>query len=318
MTVAEPQAGSATPQPRPTRNRPRFRQWGFGLEAVLAAALLAVSAVSVWRLNRGFPNVDAVLVSDVPAGAVLVDARGPLAYRRGHAPGARHLYARNLLTFRGAIGGQLAPHDEIVAALHRIGLHPHDTVVVYGDGSGLDAALVTLVLQVNGVNARVLRGGASSLGANRSSDVPRVTPSSASFTRNARLLVTAKDSLSHIAENAVAPLDVRSDSAYEKGHVANAVQMPPSAFWGAGRLPRYADFNAMLAAARLTGDTHPLVYSDDLRSAALAWLALTAYGISHVHVVSAPFASLEQAGASVTTTAASAAVSRRSQSLCWK
>ena len=258
----------------------------------LVVLLLAGSAMGVWRLNRPYPEEAAVFTSDPHYGSAVIDARGPLAYRQGHAQGARHLYARRLLSYDGAVGGVLADTGTIRARLHALGLVPGEKVLVYDGGDQRDAALVTLVLQAYGVGARALRGGLAKLPGPRTRAAPEVEPTTKVFTRDARVLVTAADSLKHLRDNAVASVDARAAGDYLAGHVASAVELPAGTLLPGGGLPRYATLDALLARAHITRDTHVFLYAGELAGAARAWLALRAYGIHHVHVLDAPYAAL--------------------------
>lgn len=284
----------------------------------LVVLLLAGSTMALWRLNRPYPEQAAVLTSDAHYGSAVIDARGPLAYRQGHAQGARHLYARRLLSYAGPVGGVLADAGTILARLHALGLAPGEKVLVYDAGDQRDAALVTLVLQAYGVEARALRGGLSALPGPLTRAVPELEPTAKPFTRDARLLVTAADSLEHLRESAVAPVDVRPPGDYLAGHVASAVDLPAGTLLPDGSLPRYATVEALLTGAHFTRDTHVFLYAGALADAARAWLALTAYGIHHVHVLDAPYGGLAAAGAPTSSAPVAATSAKPSSSLCWQ
>lgn len=286
--------------------------------AVLAALLLSTSALAVWRLNRPYPQRAAVVTDDPHYGSAVIDARGPLAYHRGHAKGARELYARSLLSYTGRVGGVLAEPASVADRLHALGLAPGEKVLVYGAGDGRDAGLVALVLQAYGVAARLLRGGVTALPGPLTRAVPVVTPTTAPFQRDPRLLVAAADAPEHLRENAVAPVDVRPAARYGEGHVTGAIDLPAADLLPGGHLPRYATLDARLQRAHITRLTHVLVYGDDLRDAAAAWLALSAYGVRRVHVLSAPYPALIAAGAPTSRASAQVTTAEPNGSLCWK
>lgn len=286
--------------------------------AILAALLLSTSAMALWRLNRPYPRQDAVLTSDPNYAATVIDARGPLAYHRGHARGARELYARALLSYTGRFGGTLADPATIADRLHTLGLAPGEKVLVYDAGDGRDAALVTLVLDAYGLRARVLSGGVAALAGPLTRAAPKVTPTTAAFRRDPRLLVAAANAPKHLRENAVAPIDARPAASYGVGHVTSAISLPAGEVLPGGRLPRYATLDARLQRAHITRLTHAFVYSDDLRNAAAAWLALSAYGVRRVHILSAPYAALAAAGAPTSSAPTQATTAEPNGSLCWK
>ncbi|MDZ7802236.1 MAG: rhodanese-like domain-containing protein [Trueperaceae bacterium] len=293
-----------------------------GVEAVLAAALLAAAGLGLYSVNRPLPNADALLTDSVPAGAVVVDARGSLAYRQGHLPGARSVWSRSLLSFDGAVPGMLAAPEALAEELRAAGLTPNDRVVVYDDGDGRDAPLVLLVLRAFGLDARLLDGGLEGWraagGAPQSGGPGEVTPSDAPFTFDTQLVVSGDEAAEHLADDAIAPVDVRAAGAYGAEHLEGAIRLDAEALLPDGSLPRFSTLDAQLRQVRLTRDTHPLIYGADVRQAARAWLTLAAYGTEHLHVYRGPFEGLAQAGLPLSRTAAAQATSTRSSSVCWR
>lgn len=305
-----------------TARSSRFGGAARGVEAVLAAAMLAAAGLGLYSVNRPLPNADALMTARVPQDAVVVDARGSLAYRQGHLPGARSLWSRSLLSFEGAVPGMLADPDDLAEELRAAGLTPGDRVVVYDDGDGRDAPLVVLVLRAFGLDARLLEGGLEAwraVGGTPQSGAPaEVAPSDAAFTFDTQLVVSGDEAAAHLAADAIAPVDVRAASAYGAEHVEGAIRLDADALLPGGSLPRFSTLDAQLRQVRLTRDTHPLIYGADVRQAARAWLTLAAYGIPHLHVYRGPFEGLAQSGLPLSQTAATQATSTRSSSVCWR
>jgi len=75
-------------------------------------------------------------------GRVLLDARSPADYRRGHLPGARNLYWQSLRP-QGILDADLA-----VIELGRLGVKDTDNIVVYGNGD--DSAYLFWALEFLG------------------------------------------------------------------------------------------------------------------------------------------------------------------------
>lgn len=296
--------------------------WVRGFEVLLAFALLSTAALAAWQLNRPYPLWDEVLTQGISTGAVLLDARGPLLYRRGHIPQAHHLWPRDLLSFEGEVPGTLAEPKLIEDRLRSLGLEPGQTVVIYDNGDYSEAALLALILHSFGVHAKVLQGGLEgwlAQGGNLASEAPNAPlPSEAEFPYNHRLLVNAEEAREHLSEALIAPLDVRPTEAYLQGHIETAVNIEESSFWPSGQLPRWSALHSELLQRRITLDTHPLVYGEDLQQAARAWLALRAYGHDFIHVYAGPYGGLVAAGLPISETASREAVSTRSQSVCWR
>ncbi|MEX2502111.1 MAG: rhodanese-like domain-containing protein [Trueperaceae bacterium] len=310
--------GATPPAPTPRRTSAVARTIEIGLAALLTAA----AGLGLYGLNRPLPNAHALIVRDVPSDAVVLDARGSLAYRNEHLPGARPLWSRTLLSFDGPVPGMLAAPDALADTLRAVGLSSDDRIVVYDDGDGRNAPLVLLVLHAFGLDARLLEGGLeawrASVGETVAGPPPEATPSETSFAFDRRLLVPADEAEEHLAEHAVAPVDLRTAQAYGAGHLENAVRLDADALLAEGGLPRWSALHARLQQLRLTRDTHPLVYGGDLQQAARAWLLLDAYGIQHVHVYHGPFEGLTQAGLPLSRTASAQATSTPSGSVCWR
>ncbi|MEX2536666.1 MAG: rhodanese-like domain-containing protein [Trueperaceae bacterium] len=292
-----------------------------GLEAALAALLLGAAAAGVWQLNRPLPGATALIVREIPEGAVVIDARGPLAYRQGHLPDARRLWARDLLSF-GESAGALAQPSELERKVRSLGLEPGGQVVVYDDGDGEEAALVLLVLRSFGFDARLLQGGVTAwleAGSELSDGPePQAGRESGPLEFDRRLIVEPDEAHVHIAENEVAPLDVRDRAVYLAGHLEGAVNVPLAGLIQGGEPPRWSALNRVLGPARITEDTHPLVYGENAAQAAMAWLAMAAYGVEHIHVLPDPYPVLVAEGFEVSKADVPAASSTRTSSVCWR
>lgn len=303
----------------------RYGQSGLmiqGVEVLLALLLMSAAGLGLWQLNRPLPNAEALLTERVPEGALLIDARGSLSYRRGHLPGAYQLWSRDLLSFTGEVSGTLAEPETIAAKLRTLGLGEDSRVVVYDDGDGQNAPLVLLVLQAFGIEAQILEGGVTGW-LERSGELsrdmpPTPEPSQADFNFDDTLLVNAEESKVHLVETEVAPVDTRDPNAYLQGHIETAVNIQAERLLPQDGLPRWSLLNNQLERARITLDTHPLIYGAEVAEAAQAWLALKAYGIEHIHVYHAPYGGLVEAGLPVSEAESIRAVSTPSSSVCWR
>jgi thiosulfate/3-mercaptopyruvate sulfurtransferase len=288
------------------------------IEVALAGLLVGAAGLGLWQLNRPLPLANSLIAREVPDGAVVVDARGPLAFRQGHLPGASRLWARDLLSF-GESAGELAEPDLLGQKVRALGLEPGTSVVVYDDGDGAEAALVVLVLRAFGFEARLLQGGLEGWDGELSEEpAPRRAGGAPALEFDRRLLVDPEEAKAHIATNEVAPLDVRPRDAYLEGHLEGAVNVPASELLPGGEPPRWSVLSRALGPARITSDTHPLVYGSDAAQAASAWLALAAYGVEHIHVLPAPYSTLVAQGFAISQTTTPAATSTRTSSVCWR
>ena len=147
---------------------------------------------------------------------------------------------------------------------------------------------------------------------------PAPQPSEAQFAFDERLLVNAEETLAHLNENLIAPLDVRDAASYLQGHIEQAVNIQSDRLLPDGTLPRWSVLNNQLERARITYDTHPILYGADLNQAAQGWLALKAYGIPHIHVYAGPYEGLVRAGLPVSESVSERAISTPSSSVCWR
>lgn len=292
------------------------------MEVALAVLLVSVAGLGFIQLNRPLPAADTLLTSAVPEGAVVLDARGSLAYRAGHLPGALQLWSQDLLSYEGEATGALAKPEALADKLRALGLTADSHVVVYDDGDAQDAPAVLLVLHAFGLDAELLQGGLeawTARGDEPVSDVPsQPAPSQADFKFDDKLIVNAGETKLHLEENAIAPLDVRDQAAYLTEHIENAVNITAENLLPNGLLPRWSVLNNQLQRARFTPDTHPLIYGEEVAQAARAWLALKAYGVKHIHIYRAPYQGLVNAGLPVSETEALRATSTPSSSVCWR
>lgn len=303
----------------------RYGQRGLitqSIEIVLALLLTSAAGLGLWQLNRPLPNAETLLTETVPEDAVLIDARGSLSYRRGHLPGAYQLWSRDLLSFAGGVPEELAEPEAIADKLRALGLTENSRVVVYDVGDGQSAPLVLLVLRAFGIEAQLLEGGVTrwlEQGGEESRELPATPePSQANFNFDDKLLVNAEESKLHLKEAAIAPIDTRDVSAYLQGHIETAVNIQAERLLPEGGLPRWSILHNQLERARITPDTHPLIYGAEIADAAQAWLALRAYGIKHIHVYRAPYEGLVEAGLPVSEAESIRAISTPSSSVCWR
>lgn len=129
--------------------------------ASTAAASTATAKAAASALK---PNLDRIVNVEWLAGkasdanVVAVDLRAKAKYDAGHIPGAVWLATADLSTKKGDIG-ELAPAEQIAAALGKLGIKPTDTVVFYDDQGSLWSTRAVWSLDVYGhKDSRVLNG----------------------------------------------------------------------------------------------------------------------------------------------------------------
>lgn len=94
------------------------------------------------------------------AGIRLVDFRKPSAYAAGHIPGAVNLWRPDIEDPNGEVPGLAAPAAAVEALMSRSGISATDTLIIYDDEAGCNAARLWWVLQYYGyTKIRLLNGG---------------------------------------------------------------------------------------------------------------------------------------------------------------
>jgi thiosulfate/3-mercaptopyruvate sulfurtransferase len=91
--------------------------------------------------------------------AIVLDARDRPAYREGHWPGAIHLDIKHWERIAKSTQGGLERIDIWSAEIGALGIDGQQPVVVYDDARMTEAARAWFILQLHGVDVRVLDGG---------------------------------------------------------------------------------------------------------------------------------------------------------------
>jgi thiosulfate/3-mercaptopyruvate sulfurtransferase len=142
-------------------------------------------------------------ISEIPADAVLLDARPSAAYAAGHIPGARAVEFTQKFLIRDA--AQLEAFNAAVEALARgAGLSEGQRVVVYDAGRDNRAARVAWALEYAGFEVALLREGLN--GFHETLETTPVTVPASSFTLSQprrELLATADEVLARDANTVV-------------------------------------------------------------------------------------------------------------------
>ena len=155
---------------------------------------------------------------------VIIDTRPLEQYEAGHIPGAISLPDK--LTYQHKEqSGLIVEPDIIQGLLRERGIDTEDFIVVYDDGSLVDAARVFWTLEVYGIRqVRVLNGGFADWQAKKftvTRDAPRVEPSNyVARVDHRRIASKFSTRLATINPNQFV-IDARSDKAY-RGEVSTA------------------------------------------------------------------------------------------------
>ena len=155
---------------------------------------------------------------------VIVDTRPLEHYQAGHIPGAISL-PDNLTYQHKEESGLIVEPDIIQVIFRERGIDTNDFVVIYDDGSLVDAARVFWTLEVYGIKqVRVLNGGFADWQAADlpvTQDVPKTEPSKYVATVNHKRIASKFTTrLATINPNQFV-IDARSDKAY-RGEISTA------------------------------------------------------------------------------------------------
>lgn len=220
---------------------------------------------------------------------VIVDARKPLEYAKGHIPGAVNLPAAEILS-RKMSAGFGVPLSQIRERLNSLGFKNNQWVVVYDEDLS-DAARVLWFLESNGqAKCTVLDGGIKAWidrGLPLSQDTANKTPGVFIPQPDVSKIATKFSTrVASLNTNKVI-LDVRSEDEFQgrsgidsgRGHIPNAINIPSQQFFkSSNHLKRLDDLK--LVFYRLNKNIPIIVYSNYGKRASLAYLVLTELGFS--------------------------------------
>lgn len=130
------------------------------LNTTLALALLTLLPFSnAWAEKSLRISSDELVKSLDQNQYVILDARSPTMYSMGHIDGARS-FPVDWTYERKKSGGQIIEPDRIQVILRNLGVNINTPIVVYDDGSLVDAARLFWTLEVYGLkNVKVLSAG---------------------------------------------------------------------------------------------------------------------------------------------------------------
>ena len=170
---------------------------------------------------------------------VVVDLRGAEDYAAGHIAGAVNIIPGDAFatTDANGVSGQIAPPEQVAAALAAAGVTPDDTVVFYDAGNSLWAARALWVLDVYGhADLRILDGGWSAWSGESlatSTEPPTVEATAYAFAGepNGDIIANLDELVAAINDPEQLVCDVRSAEEYsgrdvrsaQGGHVPGAV-----------------------------------------------------------------------------------------------
>ncbi|MDO4799465.1 MAG: sulfurtransferase [Bacillota bacterium] len=202
------------------------------LMVVIIGVLASCTVNTSYDGTRNIIEAAATVAKASEAGVVIVDARSPEEYAKGHMSRAISL-TPGQLSIDTPVPAMLAPREQVERVLSEKGIQPSDTVIIYDDNKGVSAGRVWWTLKVYGHEKVLLvNGGASALvqaGAQLSAE-PFALPASTYTAKDADLsLIASYEDVKKISENptdGVVLLDVRSDAEFAEGFIPTAIHRP--------------------------------------------------------------------------------------------
>ena len=114
---------------------------------------------SVFQTKYLIEAEDLLEIADDP-NIKIIDFRKSGLYLEGHIPGAFNIWRTDIEDPSYPYGGMMAPRESVETLLRSLGITNNDTLIVYDDRGGCDAARLWWVLKNYDVhNVRLLNGG---------------------------------------------------------------------------------------------------------------------------------------------------------------
>lgn len=208
----------------------QIRKRSFIAVLVLVAALIFTGCATQTSYEGAMNFVEAKTVGELMSqtNVVVIDARDPEQYGKGHLDGAISL-PPGRLTVSEPVGGLVAPKTTFETVMGEYGIHNEDIVFVYDDNGGVNSARVWWVMKLYGHDdVRIVNNGAKGLekaGLAMSATVP-VRDKSAYTASDADMSIYA--SLEEVTaaangDSSAKLLDVRSKAEFDEGAIPGAV-----------------------------------------------------------------------------------------------
>lgn len=162
---------------------------------------------------------------------VVIDARSPEDYAKGHLEGAVNLPASKL-TVSDPVSGLIAPLEQVEEVLGTAGISASSDVYIYDNAGGVYASRVWWVMKVYGhESVKVINNGETAVaesGMKLTQDVPEITAVEYTGKAMNETMLAGIDEVQAIAEgNAEGCIvDVRSTAEYDEGAIPTAVLYP--------------------------------------------------------------------------------------------
>lgn len=234
------------------------------------------------------------LASELDSEVLVLDARDRVAYAEGHWPGAFHLDTQRWDRLARTPEGALDRVEVWAAEIGAMGIDGRRPVAVYDDGRMIEAARAGFILQLHGVDARVLDGGWPALlrlpqaAFEKSGHAPERRVYQAPAGHVPRVALVNRSQLLGRLGNGVQVLDARTQAEHRGedlrsnargGHLPGAKWLTHASLLNQdGTLGSGPTLRARLTGAGVTADLPVVTHCDAGGRAALAALAAVVAG----------------------------------------
>jgi thiosulfate/3-mercaptopyruvate sulfurtransferase len=230
----------------------------------------------------------------------LVDCSPIRDYRRGHLPGARHVWWQDTIEMHNPVYGMLTGAPGRAAIYRAGGITDQSSVVCYDNAGGVWAARIVWMLHTAGFfNVRLLDGGTAAwlaAGYNLTDESPPDSDGSITEAPNEEVYAHGHDILARLGDPSLTIIDTRTEhdrrvdwyGRLRSGTIPGAILFSRDRFLTATEPHALLDpdeLHTRLNSAGVPGDAPEIVvFGLHGTLAALPWLALTALGFPKVRV----------------------------------
>jgi thiosulfate/3-mercaptopyruvate sulfurtransferase len=137
-----------------------------GLTLAVTGCRREEQAADIVINDPAYPDASVFVTPDQLAGTIddpnliVLDCSKLSTYRRGHVPGARHVWWQDTIEVHNPVYGMLVNAEGRAALVRSTGIHPESRVVCYDADGGVYAARIAWTLRYMGFrNTSILLGG---------------------------------------------------------------------------------------------------------------------------------------------------------------
>lgn len=274
------------------------------LALVLMFSLTACSVDTTYPGTRNIVEASQVGKDYLAGGKVIViDAREPEAYAKGHLKGAVSLTPTEL-SVGTPVPGLLAPKSQIESVLSAKGISNDSIIYVYDENGGVYSGRLWWVLKVYGhENVMIVNGGSKALVNEKlelSADAANL-PATKYVAKEAdtSMIATFEDvkSLTETPVDGTVIVDVRSQAEYDAGYIPTAVLYPHTKnLYSDGTFMSSRDLGLFYKDAGITKDENIILYCKTSFRATQTAALLQEAGYTNIKVYDGAWVEWEQKG----------------------